>query len=250
MIIECPSCFSKFEVQDEAIGSSGRFVRCSVCSHEWVEVSRLNMEKNTPSKEKETSHNNDQFFENKVEEDNIATALKIKNKSIFKQTHKDFLCFFIPKIGALASVVCFVLLIALSCRERIVAVIPESQVFYDYISLYENNGLKLSAINWKASKLSADYNKDIIGVEVEVTIENISKRSQKLNLIRFTIYDQDKNQLNSLEVSVDKFIDAEQQHIVNAKLNAISNSAAYVMVELGNAIDVHVHNIDYIKKYN
>lgn len=35
MIIECPSCTARFAVPDQAIGASGRRVRCSKCQHMW-----------------------------------------------------------------------------------------------------------------------------------------------------------------------------------------------------------------------
>lgn len=37
MLITCPSCSSKFAVKAEAIGASGRKVRCAKCKHDWFQ---------------------------------------------------------------------------------------------------------------------------------------------------------------------------------------------------------------------
>ena len=38
MIIKCPECASRFAVQDESIGITGRFVRCGRCLHIWFQI--------------------------------------------------------------------------------------------------------------------------------------------------------------------------------------------------------------------
>lgn len=35
MILACPSCATRFRVEDDALGVQGRRVRCSVCAREW-----------------------------------------------------------------------------------------------------------------------------------------------------------------------------------------------------------------------
>jgi predicted Zn finger-like uncharacterized protein len=37
MMIECPACATRYEVPDNAIGPSGRNVRCAKCDHRWQE---------------------------------------------------------------------------------------------------------------------------------------------------------------------------------------------------------------------
>ena len=35
MIIECPECKKKFEIDNNLIPSTGRLLQCSSCSHKW-----------------------------------------------------------------------------------------------------------------------------------------------------------------------------------------------------------------------
>lgn len=36
MIIECENCNTKFSIADDQVTTSGRFLRCSICEHEWL----------------------------------------------------------------------------------------------------------------------------------------------------------------------------------------------------------------------
>lgn len=38
MIITCPECTSRFAVQRESLGVTGRFVRCARCLHIWFQL--------------------------------------------------------------------------------------------------------------------------------------------------------------------------------------------------------------------
>ncbi len=48
MIISCPECDGKFRVPDEALGETGRKVRCKSCRHTWFQVPVAEIEINSP----------------------------------------------------------------------------------------------------------------------------------------------------------------------------------------------------------
>ena len=37
MIVTCPNCTSRFHVEDKALGTDGRKVRCGSCAHAWLQ---------------------------------------------------------------------------------------------------------------------------------------------------------------------------------------------------------------------
>lgn len=44
MIIECPTCATRYEIPDGAIGSAGRNVRCAKCRHSWLAIGAADLE--------------------------------------------------------------------------------------------------------------------------------------------------------------------------------------------------------------
>ena len=48
MIVSCPECDSKFRIASEALGDTGRKVRCKSCRHTWFQTPDVEMEINPP----------------------------------------------------------------------------------------------------------------------------------------------------------------------------------------------------------
>jgi predicted Zn finger-like uncharacterized protein len=64
MIIECPSCLTRFNVPDQALLPDGRKVKCANCQNKWhedppAEVSNLPEEPETPDEENDLEGEND-----------------------------------------------------------------------------------------------------------------------------------------------------------------------------------------------
>ena len=55
MIIQCESCSSKFQVEDEDIPKEGRMVQCSNCSQKWFQVPTKIQSSITPDTDKKVS---------------------------------------------------------------------------------------------------------------------------------------------------------------------------------------------------
>ena len=55
MIIQCESCSSKFQVEDEDIPKEGRMVQCSNCSQEWFQAPIKTQSSITPDTDKKIS---------------------------------------------------------------------------------------------------------------------------------------------------------------------------------------------------
>lgn len=51
MIIECENCNTKFSIADDQVTTSGRFLHCSICEHEWLYMPGSELHTKTAVKE-------------------------------------------------------------------------------------------------------------------------------------------------------------------------------------------------------
>ena len=79
MIIECPNCNKKFEVNSELIPSSGRTIQCSSCNHVWF------FKKNTENLSKTLKSE----IHEKISISPTKDDKKIKSKSIKSKNEVD-----------------------------------------------------------------------------------------------------------------------------------------------------------------
>ncbi len=85
MIVECPNCYKKFNIDSSLIPIKGRLVQCSGCNHKWHFVPKS--EEKTVKKE---NKNDSSFlFEEDVEDNkNVNKTKDIATKKINNQTQK------------------------------------------------------------------------------------------------------------------------------------------------------------------
>lgn len=265
MIIECPNCTSRFKVKDEAIGSSGRFVRCSICSHEWVatkdnsainEASSQNADisegvENDNTKELKA----DLIFKDHLSTDGGSTLLDTKVEAEAKEILKDrvsilyrilktHIWLFLSKASVLVAVITLLLLVLFYHQEKIVSSVPGLQNLYNAFSLYENDGLKITNINAVISPVTNETTIKLRNTEIAIIVKNISALPKTLGSIRFSIFDKDRNKIDSLEMKPNKIINAEQMYTVSGKFDNLPSNSIYVIVEIGNDAEISMHKID------
>lgn len=239
MIIVCPNCESKFRVSKGAIGSSGRFVRCSSCSHEWVAHSQAEQQ----SKD----------FVGKVGKLKPPANKKIapaegplSNKRLINnQLYGKFAFKFIFWFLAVGSIVVLLGLNFIIYREFLVTNAPWLQKAYNGLQLYSNNALKLEAVYCHEIE-STHYNKKLIELDVASEIKNFSQTPQTLSYVRFTIYNEQKKRLGTLTLNAKEIIAPGESFKIEGKLNQVPHNAKYVMVDFGNMLDLYFRDSDYI----
>jgi len=70
MIIECPNCNKKFNLDEKLIPKNGRTLKCSSCSHIWHHKVSLNIDNNNNKILEGTKTNSDIKLSQTVERDN------------------------------------------------------------------------------------------------------------------------------------------------------------------------------------
>ena len=115
MIIICPSCEKKFQIEDKLIPREGRLLQCGSCNNEWF----FKKEKVEPTKSKtEDLIKKPQITQNfeinerkSIDTDNYETTTAKKNKKIPKKTSFSFVKFLSYILVAIISFVALIILI-------------------------------------------------------------------------------------------------------------------------------------------
>ena len=143
MIIICPSCKKRFEIDDNLIPDKGRLVKCGSCNQTWFfekdNENYVNEEKKTLSDDKKISRKK-QFFKEKINQkttqkpklskkSNEMVVYKNKNKSTF--TLSKFLSYLIVFFISFVSLI----LVLDTFRMPLYALIPQLETFL--YSLFE-----------------------------------------------------------------------------------------------------------------
>ena len=116
MIISCPKCKKKFEVQDNLIPNEGRLLQCSSCKNKWFYKNDIEILVNETKKKDKTTKENKTVLKNEIpseieriindaEESSTETPKKIKKESIKTNQQVPFFNIF------LVAIICFISLI-------------------------------------------------------------------------------------------------------------------------------------------
>ena len=96
MIIECPNCSKKFNLDEKLIPKNGRTLKCSSCSHIWHHKVSLNIDNNNNKIPENTNIKSDIKLSQTDENDNevnkkykVKDALNISEESISEKKIKD-----------------------------------------------------------------------------------------------------------------------------------------------------------------
>ncbi|MBN8827264.1 MAG: zinc-ribbon domain-containing protein [Sphingobacteriia bacterium] len=127
MIISCPSCNTKFKVDDKLIPDAGRKVRCSNCKIEWVAT-------------KTTEEINIDHIIN--ENSKVSKA----NQKVYEETSKWFYLF---------PLTTFIFLFFIACifaKDIMVKKLPILEPLYSYMGYYDTKGLRFTDLSFNPAK--------------------------------------------------------------------------------------------------
>ena len=154
MIINCPNCDKKFEIDKKLILPDGRLLQCGSCNHEWffkienneriIEIEKKTIADPIIDDNKNLSENKE---ENLIEEehDDIEPANKSKKKYNEKVQKKNDINYFKILIVAFFSFAALILVLD-TFKVQISVIIPNIQIILD--NLYQSiNDMKLFVID-------------------------------------------------------------------------------------------------------
>ena len=81
MIIECPACSKKFNIDEKLIPDEGRLLKCGNCEHTWFFKKEENIELDTQNKKTSQIEENKTEFNIKTVEEPIIKTKKIRKKN-------------------------------------------------------------------------------------------------------------------------------------------------------------------------
>ena len=136
MIIECPKCNKKFQIDQNLIPSNGRTLQCGSCDHNWffkfenenkVEEEKIHIDEKVKDSQEKTS-----FEENIIEDENENTN-NVKNK-----LNESNLNYFKIILVAIISFVAFIIILD-TFKNPLTSVFPNIKIILDnlYQSLHD-----------------------------------------------------------------------------------------------------------------
>lgn len=200
MIIQCPSCSSKFLVPNNAIKAEGRKVKCSKCKHIWLQLPKFNISNVIPSIQKEITAD-------PIPENSNLPVIKKKKVSPALKT---------------ATVVLLIL-----------NIIGTSFVYFkrkSYHTAYnERLPVSLYNINIKSEESEESKNISINGLMV-----NETENQHNVPEIRLTLYDDKNNSIKTVFLHSDNsFIMPEQTLSFTNTLENIDKKCHHILIETG-----------------
>ncbi len=181
MIITCPACSIRYVGDPEALGASGRMVRCAKCGHSWLQLPPADMPKqvDVPAPEPQPRR----------------PALVARPRSKGGLGGRSALALAGAAIGA-------ALLVGFFARESIVAAWPETR------QLYEMVGVRATAIGDGLELVNVTFVlRDVDGealMTVEGEIANKTAEPQPLPALKATLRNDQNHWLSDWVFSLDE----------------------------------------------
>jgi predicted Zn finger-like uncharacterized protein len=235
--LECEKCHTKFHIKDGEIGLNGRFVRCTVCSHEWVA---------TPPEDMLTSMLEKVSASGKTESPASPprlTAVPKVDLSMQGSITKVIGSFFF-------MVICGLLLVgagAILYRPYVVRVFPETESLYQRINLYNTKGVRFQRIE-VATLDNSEVSTKTVEISLNLTLVNTTNQPKRLGAVRVSTFDEGKNLMDQAVIFKDEIINANSPAQLNGTLRGIPKAAKFLSVDFGNEAELRIINITKLLK--
>ena len=135
MIIVCPSCNKKFEIDQNLVPSKGRLLQCGSCNHEWFfKISEI--EHKIEEEVKINTQNNLDLIDNYHDKELIKNK-DIENKDLSKpkKKEKSNINYFNTLLVIIISLIAIILVLD-TFKNQLVSIIPNINFLLD--NLYQS----------------------------------------------------------------------------------------------------------------
>ncbi len=229
MILDCPSCETRFLVNSSLIPAEGRPVRCAKCGHTW-HVMPDGDNADTPQEDTtvDAMPNLQEVEAESFEEVSIDMGSAVPAVAEKK-----------PSLSAMPMVLLsIVLLVACAVAALFTfrnALEPSMPGIYVMLGMESSEGVVLSDVEYRErpSKTKKRY-------VVEGKILNQSDQVRKIPLLRVAIADKDGNWITSREYEADEYLQPGQSYPFKASNidTAFVDRIDHLVVELGNSVQL------------
>lgn len=192
MILECPTCSARFNVDSELIGTDGRTVRCGSCGHSWHQTPRdieldLDLvveEEGAPGRE--TGAAADEAPEDDIEARLSETRRRAKARGEAAAAREKTARFPLP-VGWLVLILVVAVLVigGIFGRSKIIALAPGTSTVFEFVGLQEAVGAGLEMKDVTSAREAVDGVNTLLirGVIVNATDRDIAVPQLQASLV-------------------------------------------------------------------
>lgn len=223
MIITCPECLTRFVVSAEAIGSTGRRVRCAKCRHDWHHPA--------PSAD-EMPHESIEIAPEPIGIDSIPDGSNLPSISEKQSRWK-------PVLALCASVILLLMSLLYVNGNRIVQRIPSLSPLYASLGIFPTNGLTFEQIE-TFREANGNYEKLLI----TGAVRNVSGETRHQPLIKISLIDSEtQNPLltETITLATDAAIAPDETIPFAKEIARLPQASGYLVLDLGNALEITRH---------
>lgn len=244
MIIQCENCQVKFKIPDGSIGADGRFVRCSQCEYEWLQKPEDANVGNSGTYSGNVTTSIEEELSNIAIDAGASDAIPITGPKPFYTNN----WLFYGSISLLIiSFIVLAVVTAFTMRNSLEKHLPISKALFEYIGMYDSNGIKIEDMQLVVREINAAKNQEsVFEMTVTLGLRNTTDAPKFLDSLRFIVFNKNWQKIGFLDVSQHLTIAANSAEVVTSRLNYVPKSSIYLAASIGNSIENAIQNIDVI----
>lgn len=222
MIIECPNCNTKFELELNA-PPFGKKMKCSECAYAWI---YLPEESDEPPASLQSIITPTEVKIEKKEQPVAMPTVKLK-----------------AHIPIIASIVVFLL-----CCSTLLG-FNYARGHNAFWGLLSTDNFKVLSVECKEASIESSNNSNSeIELWIKVDVFNSSNSLEVLKKMRLAVYDKDNNFLDELVMDIGKEVSPNSSELIEGRLNRIPANAMFIVVDIGNSSQIILRDRSILSK--
>lgn len=214
MIITCPSCSSKFAVKAEAIGLTGRKVRCAKCKHDWFQDPSQEMIEAAKAIMPEPSS-----IDPIPAGGNLPAPIPAESAPLY------------IKFAFACSILLLLFTISLMASNKI---LPHAAWYYSALGIQDDSGIAL--YNISAEKASEDKKNELL---IKGRIVNESSIDKSIPNVRITLLGEGREKVRSITLDSKNTVLAPGQGVdFENRVKELPDNVSTIVMDIGNRINL------------
>jgi predicted Zn finger-like uncharacterized protein len=216
MIINCPNCNTKYNINSDLIDKNGRKVKCIKCQNIWLVTATITEASNHSSQGEEEANISESF--NYIEKIPEVKGEPVKNISWL--------------LSCVLIIISLVLLL-IFFKERITNYYPPAQKFYDKLHYHNIKGLSLK--NVQVNKLTAKGENFVI---IHAAIKNDSTKDQIIPNLLVLLEDNNKKEQYKKLIKTNRIIKPNELYNFEEIIFLMDENSSQLTLDLVNDIQL------------